>query len=140
MITKFKKLFEDIDLPDIKINIENNKSEFIDKIKHELSIISYKRKNSPKSIRINEINGYFNRRDFKNIKLIYRTYLIIDMSNNDKIKAKLSVYEDEKNINIKINNTLVYDLDNDNFNNEKLVEKLINKYKEYLLKEYKKLR
>lgn len=143
MITKFNKLFEkNIDLDDIKINIENEKTEFVDKIKQELSIITYKRSTSPKSIRIKEITGYFNKRDFKNINLLYRTYIVIEMSNSDKIKSKLSVYQDENenNINVKINNDLVYDLDNKKFNNDFLIEKLINKYKEYLLKNYKKMR
>lgn len=143
MITKFNKLFEkNIDLDDIKINIENEKTEFVDKIKQELSIITYKRSTSPKSIRIKEITGYFNKRDFKNINLLYRTYIVIEMSNGDKIKSKLSVYQDENenNINVKINNDLVYDLDNKKFNNDFLIEKLINKYKEYLLKDYKKMR
>lgn len=143
MITKFSKLLEkNIDLEDIKINIENEKPEFIDKIKHELSIITYKKTTSPKSIRIKEITGYFNKRDFKNVNLLYRTYIVISMSNGDKIKGKLSVYQDENenNINVKINNDLVYDLDNKKFNNDFLIEKIINKYKEYLLKGYKKLR
>lgn len=143
MITKFEKLYErKADLTDIAINIENIKDEFIDKIKQELSIISYKRKNSPKSIRIKDISGYFNKRDFKNIKLLYRTYIVINLSNNDKIKAKLSVYQDEKenNITIKINDNLVYDLDNNKFTNAVLIDKLIIKYKEFLLNQYKKMR
>ena len=143
MITKFEKLYErKADLTDIAINIENIKDEFIDKIKQELSIISYKRKNSPKSIRIKDISGYFNKRDFKNIKLLYRTYIVINLSNNDKIKAKLSVYQDEKenNITIKINDNLVYDLDNNKFTNAVLIDKLIIKYKEFLLNQYKKIR
>ena len=62
MITKFDKLFEkDIDLTDIIIKVENKKEEFIDKIKQELSIITYKRKNNPKSIRIIDISGYSSR-------------------------------------------------------------------------------
>jgi hypothetical protein len=140
MITRFDKLFEkDIDLNDITVNIENEKEEFIEKIKQELSIITYKRKNNPKTIRIVDISGYFNKRDFKNIKLIYRTYLVVNLSNNDKIKAKLSIYDDENlnNIHIKINNDVVYDLDNKNFNNDILIDKLINKYKEFLVKDYK---
>ena len=102
-----------------------------------MSIITYKRQTNPKPIRITKINGYFNKKDFKNINLIYRTYLVINMSNGDNIKAELSVYETEKNINIKINNDLIYDIDNDNFNNNILVDKIINKYKESLLKKYK---
>lgn len=136
MITKFQRLFEDIE--DIEVKIENDKKEFTDKIKHNLSIITYKRKNSPKSIRILDINGYYNKKDFKNIKLLYSTYLVVNLTNKDKIEAKLSVYKDsvENNINIKINNELVYDLDNKNFNNEIFVDKLTRKYKEYLLKNY----
>ena len=140
MITKFEKLFEQkVDLTDITINIENENTELINKIKDELSIITYKKKNSPKPIRIKQISGYFNKKDFKNIKLIYRTYLVIEMSNNDKIKAKLSVFqeENETNIFIKINDDLVYDLDNKKFTNEILIDKLIEKYKEFLLKGYK---
>mgnify|MGYP000527075584 CR=1 FL=1 len=97
---------------------------------------------SKTSIRIVKIGGYFNKRDFKNIKLLYRTYLTIDLSNGDKVKSKLSVYQDENenNISITINNDVVYDLDNKKFNNELLVEKLISKYKEYLLKGYKNIR
>jgi len=143
MITKFNKLFEkNINITDITINIENQNDELINKIKHELSIITYKRKNSPKPIRITKISGYFNKKDFKNIKLIYRTYLVIDLSNNDKINAKLSVYTDknENNINIKINNNLIYNLDNSKFNNDYLIDKIITKYKEHLLKDYKKIR
>ena len=143
MITKFEKLFEkNIDLTDIEISIENENKELIDKIKQELSIITYKKKNNPKSIRIKTISGYFNKKDFKNKKLIYKTYLVINLSNQDRIKAKLSVYNDENenNITIKINSDLVYNLDNKNFTNEILIDKLINKYKEFLVKEYKKLR
>ena len=142
MITKFEKLkiFEkNIDLADIIINVENEDKDLIEKIKQELSIISYKRQNSPKPIRIKEINGYFKKKDFKNVKLIYRTYIVINMSNEDKIKGKLSIYQDENenNIHIKINDDIVYDLDNKKFDNNFLIEKLIYKYKEYLLKDYK---
>jgi len=141
MITKFEKLHEKInmDLTDIAVNVENENKDLIEKIKHELSIITYKRRNSPSSIRIMEISGYFNKRNFKNIKLIYNTYLTINLSNRDKIKAKLSIYQDENlnNINITINEDLVYDLDNKNFTNEILIDKLINKYKEYLVQDYK---
>jgi hypothetical protein len=140
MITKFEKLLEkNIDLIDIKINVENENKNLIEKIKQELSIITYKRKNSPKPIRIKEISGYFNKKDFKSVKLLYKTYIIISMSNGDNIKGKLSIYQNnnENNIHIKINDNLIYDLDNKKFNNELLIEKLIYKYKEFILKNYK---
>ena len=101
MITRFKKLFEqDTNLEDIIIKIENEKKELIDKIKHELSIITYKRQNNPKSIRLKDISGYFNKRDFRELKLLYRTYLNINLSNADKIEATLSVFNDENENNI----------------------------------------
>jgi hypothetical protein len=139
MITKFKIYEQKIDLSEIIENVEDKNTELIEKIKSELSIITYKRKNSHKSIRIKEIGGYFNKRDFKDINLIYKTYLTIDLSNGDKVKAKLSVYKDENenNINIKINNDIVYNLDNKKFNNEIFIDKLIDKYKESLLKTVK---
>ena len=143
MITKFNKLFEqNINLEDVIVNVENEKKEFTDKIKHDFSIITYKKANSPKSIRIREITGYFNKRDFKNIKLLYNTSLVVSMTNGDKIIGKLSVYQDENenNINIKINDKLIYDLDNKEFNNEIFVDKLITKYKESLLEVYKRVR
>lgn len=139
MITQFKKILEKIDISDIEYNIENENKELINKIKHELSIITYKRKNNPKPIRIKKIGGYFDKKDFKDINLIYRTYITIDLSNGNKIYAKLSVYkeENENNINIKINDNIVYNIDNKKFNNEYLINKLVEKYKEYLLKDYK---
>ena len=143
MITRFKKLFEqNTNLEDIIIKIENEKTELVDKIKHELSIITYKRQNNPKSIRLKDISGYFNKRDFRELKLLYRTYLNINLSNADKIEATLSVFNDENenNINIKINDIVVYDLDNKKFTNEVFIDKLITKYKESLLKNYKKIR
>lgn len=142
MITKYRIFEQNIDLEDVIVNVENEKTEFIDKIKHDLSIITYKKANSPKSIRIREITGYFNKRDFKNIKLLYSTYLVVNMSNSDKIIGKLSVYQDENenNINIRINDKLIYDLDNKSFNNEIFVDKLITKYKESLLNIYKRVR
>ena len=143
MITRFKKLFEqNTNLEDIIIKIENEKKELIDKIKHELSIITYKRQNNPKSIRLKDISGYFNKRDFRELKLLYRTYLNINLSNADKIEATLSVFNDENenNIKIKINDIIVYDLDNKKFTNDVLIDKLIEKYKESLLKNYKKIR
>jgi hypothetical protein len=139
MITKFKNLYEKINLSDIKIDIENENKELIDKLTQELSIITYRRKNSPKPIRLTEISGYFNNKDFININLIYRTYLVISLSNGDKVKGKLSIFKDdnENNINIKINDKQIYDIDNKKFDDELLVEKIISKYKEYLLEKFK---
>jgi len=135
MITKFEKLYEKIDLSDIKIDVKNKNKELIESLTQELSIISYRRKNSPKPIRLTEISGYFNKSDFKNNNLIYKTYLNLILSNGDKIKSSLSTYKDdnENNINIKINEKQIYDIDNKKFDNNSLIDKIITKYKEYLL-------
>ena len=79
----------------------------------------------------------------RNGDLIHRTYLVVTLSNGDEIKAKLSVFdndEEQNNINIRINKDLVFDLDNNKYTNEILIDKLIDKYKESLLKKYKNLR
>ena len=140
MITKFSELNESkIDLTEINIDVENKDEELINKIKKELSIITYKREKNPKPIRIKEITGYFNKRDFKNTNVKYKTSLNINLSNGDKVKAKLSVYNDENenNISLKINNELIYNLDNKNFNNEIFINKLVDKYKKFLVDNYK---
>jgi len=64
------------------------------------------------------------------------------LSNQDKIKATLSIFQDENknNICIRINDDLVFDLDNKNYTNEIFIDKIINKYKEYLVKDFKKIR
>ena len=142
MITKFNKLLESrIDIMDIETNIDNE-NELIKKIKQELSIIAYKKKNSPKPIRIKKINGYFDKKDLTNIDLISKTLLKINFSNNDIITGKLFIYKNDElnNIVIKINEEVIYDLDNKDFNNEILVDKLIYKYKEYLLKNHKSIK
>lgn len=140
MITKFSELNESkIDLTEINIDVENEDVELINKIKKELSIITYKKEKNPKPIRIKEITGYFNKRDFKNTNVKYKTSLNINLSNGDKIKAKLSVYDDENenNISLKINNELIYNIDNKKFNNELFVDKLVDKYKKFLVDRYK---
>ena len=140
MITKFNELNESkLDLDDINIDVENIDDELIKKIKNELSIITYKREKNLKPIRIKEITGYFNNRDFKNKKIKYKTSLNINLSNSDKIKAKLSVYDDENdnNICIKLNNEIIYNIDNKIFNNDIFIDKIVDKYKKFLVDRYK---
>ena len=140
MITKFGKLYENNE--DIIINIENENDKLINKIKNHFSLITYKRKNNPKQIRLKKISGYFDKNDFKNTKLIKRTYLNLELTNNDNIKAKLSIYNDseDNNISIKLNDKLLYDIDNENFNNDVLINKMIDKYKDHLKLQKIKLR
>lgn len=124
---------------EIENNIENNNEDLTKKIVDEFSFIVYKQKGRPKSLRIKKLEGYYNRRDFKNYNLIYKTKITIELSNFDIIEGKLSIFNDknENNIRIKINDSIVYNLDNQNFNDEKLIEKMKMKYQNYIEKNYK---
>lgn len=133
-----KILHESMEL-NINNNTENNNEELTNKIISEFSMIIYKQRQRPKTLRVKSIDGYYNKRDFNNYNLIYKTKLIIELSNYDIIEGKLSMYDNsnENNITIKLNDKKVYSLDNKNFNNEKLVNKLISKYKNHIEKNYK---
>lgn len=139
MITKFSNLFEKIEIEDIEIEIENEDEKLLDKIKKELSIITYKKKNSLKPIRIKKITGYFKKRDFKKHNLLYKTSINIYLSNNDIIKAKLSICndKDDNNIIIKINDDVIFDINSSIYNDDIFIDKIIFKYKEHLLKTFK---
>jgi len=124
---------------EIENNIKNNNEELTKKIINEFSFIIYKQRNRPKNLRVKKLEGYYNNRNFKNYNLIYKTKIIIELSNYDIVEGKLSVYdnENENNIRIKINDEIVYNLDNQNFNNDKLIEKMKMKYQNYIKKNYK---
>lgn len=133
-----RNLNENMNL-EIENNIEGDNEEITKKIIDEFSFIVYKQKARPKSLRVKKLSGYYNNRDFKNFNLIYKTKIIIELSNYDIVEGKLSVYNDknENNIIVKINDNIVYNLDNQNFNNEKLIEKMKMKYQNYIQKDYK---
>jgi len=124
---------------EIENNIKNNNEELTKKIIEEFSFIIYKHRNRPKNLRVKKLEGYYNNRNFKNYNLIYKTKIIIELSNYDIVEGKLSVYdnENENNIRIKINDEIVYNLDNQNFNDDKLIEKMKIKYQNYIKKNYK---
>lgn len=119
MIIKFN-LFEKIDLSDINIKIKFDK-EYIDYLVNNLSFNAYKRKNSVKNFRMNEIDG--NHTDKK-------TDIKIKMNNKDIIEG---TYKNVDNsINIYINDELIYDVDYKDFNVQKLLEKIVKIYKKHL--------
>lgn len=134
MITKFKIYSNN----DLNIEMENNDENLNKKIIDNFSLIIYKQKRKPKNLRVKKLKGYYNKRDFKNFNLIYKTKIIIELSNFDIIEGKLVVYLDsiKNNIKIKINNTLVYNINNKKFDNETLIEKLKEKYKNYIQKKF----
>lgn len=132
MFTKFK-LFE----RQISINIENNKNELIKDLIDKFSFIIYKQIRKPINLRIKNINGYFNKTDFKNTNLIYKTELYVELSNLDIIYGVICTHKEYSNIKIKINDKLIYDMNNKNFDNESLIDKMISLYKNHIRKNYK---
>lgn len=125
MIKRFK-LFETLLVNDVDVNVKNINEDFINTIKNDLAFIVYKVRRKYTHIRVNKIEGDFNEIDGNVIKV----HLIIEMSNKDVIDA---VLVDEKSIDIKINNKLVYSIDNDEFNLEVFKERLIKVYKNHLI-------
>ncbi len=122
---KYIKLFEELDLTDIIVNININQ-ELLNKLIDELSFVIYKNKKKKINIRIKSIDGFYNKQEI-NYK---HTNIIIKMNNNDTLTG----YYNEKNNNIKIyiNNKLIFDVDYKNFDNNYLINKIVEEYKKYL--------
>jgi hypothetical protein len=141
MITNFK-IYESIE---INSNFDDSlTSSIID----ELSFIVYKgtkkdgkKSKNYKSIRIKSINCDKTEKIIKNNKQI--EYIIdIIMTNKDKLYAKYKSVSGinnflEKSILIYINDELIMDIDNENYDINILIKKLSKEYKNYLKKEWK---
>jgi len=124
----------------INNNIENNDDESTKKMINDFSFVIYKQKRRPKSLRIKKLDGYYNKRDFKNYNLIYKTKIIIELSNLDIIEGNLEINENStNNILIKINDKIIYNLDNNKFNIEILIDKMKDKYKHHIIKKNYKI-
>jgi len=112
---------------DVKITVDGDKG-LINHLIDNMSLIVQKRKTKP--LRINSVNGYINKETFKKNRLFYETYLEIDMINKDHIVGE---YKSMINgITIIINDELVYDMEHRTFDNEVLMDKIVNEYKKYL--------
>jgi len=119
MIKNFN-IFNERLINDVILSIENIDNDFINKLKTDMSYIVYKIVKKYKSIRIISIEGYFN---------VNEIFLFIKMSNKDIIDAKL---KRNKNISIKINNKIVYSIDN-TFKTNDFYNKIIHVYKNHLI-------
>jgi hypothetical protein len=141
MITKFK-IFESNMV--VNVNLPND---ILSMIIDTLSIVAYKGKNKNnhknfKSIRINHIDGYYNMNKVINKEKTEETFLNIIMTNKDHIEAKYtrSIEIDnliENSILVKINDELVYHLDNDQYDINSFIEMIGSQYKKYLEKKWK---
>lgn len=108
---------------EMKVDIENISDDILINIKSKLNLIIKKYK--IRNLKIVKISGFINDNTHKNNK----SKLIIHFSNKDNIIAKLI---NNNNISITINDKLVYDIDNDEFNLDRFIEKISEQYKKYL--------
>jgi len=138
MITKFNEIYEKVNLTEIDINVKNKNDELIKKLVDALSIVIFKKKGKFRNLRIIKINGAIQFEKIRDKNFIYSTNLITFLSNNDTIEGVfLSARNGENNICIKINDKVVYDLDNKNFTEDILVDKMSSEFKKQLEKEWK---
>jgi len=129
MITKFK-IFEKVNLKDIEIKITNINQELINILVSELSLVVKKKKK--KSIRPNSITGYFKKEEGVGKDLKIKTKLLIHMTNIDFIEATHIIEGDENNIRIDVNEVTKYNLNNQTYTDDILIDKIIESYKEHL--------
>lgn len=123
MIKKYNQYIKENNtiLSDIKINV-NGGEKIINKLIEKLTIVIKKKK--IKNINIKSIDGFINKEKFTLKGNFYSTYLEIILNNKDKIIGEYSF----NNIKIQINNDIVYDLYNEKFDNEVLVDKIVDEY------------
>jgi hypothetical protein len=114
-----EKLDVDADIP---TKIENSNPEFVTNLIDKFTFLVTKR--SVKSLRPIKISGYIKKPEGNN----FRNTLNITMSNKDVI---VGTYE-SGNIAISINTEIIYDIDREDFDENKLVDKLSDEYVKYL--------
>lgn len=137
MVTNFN-LFENKTELNIDNKIKNNNNVLTENIIDYFSLIIYKQNRKLKNLRIKKLEGYYDKRVFKNFNLIYKTKIIVKLSNYDIIIGELSLNKNgNNNIKVKINDKIVYDLDNSRFDNEKMIKKMYFQYKNHIEKNYK---
>lgn len=112
---------------DIKIKVEG-KNSLVQTLIDNLSLVVKKRK--LKSVRIKSITGYINRQTFTHHGNFYDTYLEVTLTNKDVIVGE---YKSSSNsVLVRVNDDIVYDMDNRSFDNEVLIDKMVSEYIKYL--------
>lgn len=134
MITNFN-LYEKLLLDDVVIDVTTPDKPTLDEIIDKFSIIIEKR--IKRNLRIIKINGSMNDLQLRGKERKTFTDLEIVMSNKDKIKIKYT-YSDsidtkyQGEIELKVNDKLIYNVENPEFTPTKWVEKVAEEYKKYL--------
>jgi len=125
---KYNEFIRESDNLDVKINVEG-KNYLVEQLIENLSLVVKKRKTKP--IRITTITGYINKEIFS-VKegYDYETFFQVTLSNKDIISGKY--FSKSNNLWVKINEELVYNLDDKTFDNEVLIDKMAGQYKRHL--------
>lgn len=142
MITKFK-IFEN----------SNTKSDLsieqMDRLEDGLCLSIYKGKKRDnnkstnyKILGIKKIESSLNKSSINGKSKSTNSNIYIELSNKDKIYGEYTRLEDsgeieENSIKIEINDKTVYHLDNKDYNNNQLIEKIIEHYKKHISKTWK---
>ena len=124
---KYNQFINESDSSDIKINVEG-KNYLVDRLIDNLTLVVKKRK--AKSLRIKGINGYVNKETFTRKGKFYETHFELTLTNKDVI---IGDYNSRiNNICVKVNDEIIYDIDNRTFDNEVLLDKIVGEYMKYL--------
>jgi hypothetical protein len=114
---------------DIKISVQAENKNLLQKLSDDLSLIVKKRK--LKNIRIKSIEGYIDKRGvFTHHGVYFETYLDVVLSNKDVIIGEFKSITG--NITISVNSEVVYDMNSKIFDSEVLIDKMVNEYVKYL--------
>ena len=114
---------------DIKIVVKGMNKTLVQKLIDNLQIVVKKRK--LKSLTIKSISGYIDKDTFiMGSGSFYDTFLEVVLSNKDILVGEYK--SSNHSLLVKINDDIVFDLNSKFFDNEVLVDKMINEYVKYL--------
>ncbi|MCK9447215.1 hypothetical protein M0Q50_10215 [bacterium] len=142
MITKFK-IFEN------SKNETNLSIEQMDRLEDGLCLSIYKGKKRDnnkstnyKILEIKKIETFLNNISISGKTKTTKSKIHIELSNKDKISGEYIKIEEsgeieENSIKIEINDKIVYHLDNKDYNNNLLIEKIVEFYKKHIMKSWK---
>jgi len=131
MITNFK-IFENLILDDITINVEGIDNDIIKDMVEKLSMVIQKR--IKRNLRILKISGSMNQASIKGNDKKENTKLTIIMTNKDKLEIIFTshILDEIGELKLKINDDLVYDIRKKELTINTLVDKVVEEYKKYL--------
>lgn len=128
MIKRFNQYIKESNEPkDIDIKVEG-KNSLIDQLIDNLSLVVRKRK--IKSLHIKSITGYINKEFFTGKGYLYETQLSVTLNNKNILFGEYKSKSNE--ILIKVNDEIIYHLNHKTFDNEVLIDKMVNEYIKYL--------